>query len=90
MTELVGPWVWDQIFAQRAGDPTQSPFGLIWHDQGMTSPLTQAIPANICPKCLGPIRDPGYDPVRVGWVRLEKSQIEVTGFGRLVTNHVVR
>jgi hypothetical protein len=32
---------------------------------------------------LGPIRDPGYDPVRV---RLEKSQIEVTGFGRLVTN----
>ena len=40
--------------------------------------------------CLGPIRDPGYDPVRVGWVRLEKSQIEVTGFGRLVTNHVVR
>ena len=40
MTELVGPWVWDQIFAQRAGDPTQSPFGLIWHDQGMTSPDT--------------------------------------------------
>lgn len=38
MTELVGPWVWDQIFAQRAGDPTQSPFGLIWHDQGTTSP----------------------------------------------------
>ena len=39
---------------------------------------------------LGPIRDPGYDPVRVGWVRLEKSQIKVTGFGQLVTNHVVR
>ena len=37
---------------------------------------------------LGPIRDPGYDPVRVGWVRLEKSQTEVTGFGRLVTSHV--
>ena len=32
-------------------------------------------------KSLGPIRDPGYDPVRVGWVRLEKSQIEMTGFG---------
>jgi glyceraldehyde 3-phosphate dehydrogenase len=34
---------------------------------------------------LGPIRDPGYNPVRFGWVGLRLSLTGVTGFDKLVT-----